>query len=350
MLSQLRLQLRSNKKCFTGEEFIGKVMEFGRGALAEAVHDNDAASNSAAHVLSPTGQPIEYNEDYAASVAQYLLDEGILIRVSQVHFQSDGSSTVLLTPEQITEDSDPGGGGRHLASSFEGKDLTDSVRPLGGGNSAVSFVSGAQSAVSFASSGVSEGATSAQESPGQGRHTGRAVSAVSQDTNTSMAGLLGTPQMPHYQYNGRTHHRNTATTGHRSHQHRQHLDKPVFSATASVYYKFASSEDDEFFQSHILVSSLHLSSRQNSVTTAGTSPPLSPTEDSLKHSGNAAGGFQETSQDFVSARQGTLCLVYDLLSQRARKERVAKQFLGSPRVQDQQRQAGETNCDLIFRM
>lgn len=330
VLSQLRHQLRSDKRCFTGEKFISKVMEIGRSALADTVGNSDRetpASPGNSHVLSPTGQYIEYNKDYAGLVAQYLLDEGILIHVSQVHFQSDGSS-ILLTPEQISDESDPG---NQLASSYEGKDLTDSVRRLGI-NSAVSFASGAQSAVSFAS-GISDPA-SAMDSPGQSRHpsrqsvgTARTHSTLSRDRYSEQR----TPRAQHYQYE-----RGQNTTRRRSQQ--QHLDRPVFSAEANMYYKFAGSEDDEFafFQSQILMSSIHLSSQNNSLA-----PGPSAVEVSSRPS---------TSQDLVSARMGTLCLVYNLLSQRARKEGVAKQFLHSPRVQEQRQQALSTNCDLIFKM
>lgn len=311
VLSQLRQQLRSDKKCFTGKEFVSKVIEIGLGALAESVDEDRDSPGFAGHVQSPTGQFIEYNRDYAISVAQYLLDEGILIHVSQ---QSDGSS-ILLTPEQISDDSDPAN--QLVSSSYERtRDLTDSVRRLGE-NSAVSFVSGVQSAVSFAS-GVS-----ATDSPRQSAVAARSNSALSQDTTYSSVPEQHTPRDHHYQYS-----QNSTDRRHRS-QH-QHLDRPAFAPTANMYYKFAGSED-EFFQSQILVSSIHLSSHSDSL--AGEDARLS-----------GSGSSQQ------AARMGTLYLVYDLLSQRARKERGAKQFLSSPRVQEQRRQAGSMNCDLIFKM
>lgn len=266
-------------------------------------------STSNPHVLSPTGQRIEYNNDYAGSVAQYLLDEGILIHVSQSRSQSDNSS-ILITPERVSDNSEPG---NRLASSYDGKDLTESVRRLGM-NSAVSIVSGVQSAVSFAS--VSD-STSAMDSPGQTR---RSAGSATAHTYSS----VHPPRAKPYEYGqGQT------ATRRRSHQ--QHLNRPAFSAEATVYYRFAGSED-EFFQSQILMSSIHLPSADS----AGG-------EDALQSSSGS-------SQDFVSARMGTLCLVYDLLSQRARKERLAKQFISTARVQEQRRQAAGVNCDLIFKM
>lgn len=300
VLSQLRIHLRNNKKCFTGKQFVKKVLEIGRGALAEAMDAGSASSNP--HILSPTGQAIEYNEEYAISVAQYLLDEGILMHVSQMPFVSDGGSSILFTPDQGTDEDDLAS---HIPSSYEGKDMTDSVRPLGM-NSAVSIVSGASIA------------TSLTDSPGQTSRRGN--SAVSQD----------------YQYR---HPQNS----------RQHLrlDRPAFVATSSVFYKFAGSEDAEFafFQSQVLMSSLHLSTR--SVSPAAASSPHEAALLSSRQSSNAA---QEDNNDFTTARQGTLCLVYDLLTQRARKEKVAKQFISSPRVQEQRHQAATTHCNLIFKM
>lgn len=278
-------------------------------------------SSSNPHVLSPTGERIEYNKDYVGLVAQYLLDEGILIHVSHAQSQSEDSS-ILITPRRVSDDSEPG---NHFASSYDGKDFTDSVRRLGV-NSAVSFTSGVQSTVSFVS-GVSD--ASAADSPGQVRNSAgsaRAHSTVSQDTYSS----IHTPRVQRYEYR---HGQGAARQ--RGHQ-QQHSNRPGFSAEATVYYKFAGSEDDEsaFFQSQILMSSIHLSS-QSLVGPRG--------EDILQSSSSS-------SQDFVSARMGTLCLVYDLLSQRARKERVAKQFITSPRVQEQRRQVAGVNCDLIFKM
>ncbi len=332
VLSQLRLQLRSNKKCFTGKEFVGKVMEIGRGALAEAL-DNEVnaegrPSGPGSHVLSPTGQPIDYNEDYACAVAQYLLDERILVHVTDMPSLSEGSS-VLLTPEQNTDEED--GHGSHLASSYEGKELSDSVRPLG-----------VNSTVSFASEG-----TSVTDSSHHGRQSAstsnRAPSSMSQDRYSSRS--------QRYQYTPASSSRSSRRPPH--HQ----LDRPRFIATETVYYKFAGSEDSEFsfFQSQILMSSIQTSSRHTSPTSSGAGggggDGPSPNNAELRLSRQSLGSLREENRDFDSARQGTLCLVYDLLTQRARKERVAKQFITSPMVQEQQRQAmGAANCDLIFKM
>ena len=291
VLSLLRQQLRTIKKCFTGREFVRKVVEIGQGALAEALDSNE--NGNPPTILSSTGEHIEYNEEYASSMAQYLLDEGILIYVSHMRYQSDGS-TILVTPDQLSDDS---------VNGYVTREGTDSIRPLGA-NSAVSFGSGTQSATSFMSS-VSE------------RTDGRQSETASRDPYQAQYGHSATPRQ----------------------LHRQHSDRPTFSAAGNMYYKFAGSEDDEFafFQSQILISSVHQSTRTN---------PVSPNRDPSHPSPRS----QEANDDFLAARQGTLCLVYDLLSQRARKERVAKHFVNSPRVQEQRERTGNVSCDIIFKM
>lgn len=283
-------------------------MEIGRGALADTLDDLNAPSSASnPHVLSPTGQPIEYNEEYAIQVAQYLLDEGILIHISHFPFVSDGGSSVLLTPDQPTDEDDQAAA--HVASSYDRRDMTDSVRQLG---------------VNSAVSGVSAG-----DSPGQARQSvgssRRGASTVSAD-----------------RYRGGGHSGQAPNPSSLMRQHLR-LDRPAFMATSSVFYKFAGSEDAEiaFFQSQILVSSLRLSTRATSTPDGNEATLLSSRQ---------SNGLPEEASEFATARRSTLCLVHDLLSQRARKERVAKQFLAFPRVQEQRRQAGNTHCDLIFKM
>lgn len=331
VLSQLRLQLRSDKKCFTGHEFVHKVMRIGQGTLVEALDDETTAERSPSapgpHVLSPTGQPIEYNEDYACAVAQYLLDERILMHVTDMPSLSDGSS-VLVTPDQNTDEED--GRGSHIASSYETKELTDSVRPLGV-NSAVSFVSGISDAMSA-------------DSPSQGR----------QSAASSRRGPSSASQDP-FSASSRS-QRYGSSRGNRRQVRHQQLDKPQFIAATTVYYKFAGSEDSEFAfsQNQILVSSIQASSRHSSLSSGNGSNSSgansTPNERLLHSSRHSLASLREENRDFDAARHGTLCLVYDLLTQRARKERVAKQFITSPMVQEQRRQAGGANCDLIFKM
>ena len=345
VLSRLRIQLRSDKKCFTGKEFVGKVMEIGRGALAEAMDNGVEAEGSlgpGSHVLSPTGQPIEYNEEYACAVAQYLLDEQILMHVTDMPSLSDGSS-ILLTPDRNTDEEDGVG---NLATSYETKELTDSIRPLGV-NSAVSFASG-----------VSE-TPSALDSPVHGRQSAgssRRTPGVTSQERFSVGSGQGFAGPQRYPYPPRSSNR-------RQSRH-QHLDRPQFIATSTVFYKFAASEDSEFvfFQSQILASSLHVSSHLSPLTPSANSSGggggggggggRHPSTDGMLRSpgGSPQQALREENRDFDSARQGTLCLVYDLLTQRARKEKVAKQFIASPMVQEQRRQAGGTNCELIFKM
>ena len=317
VLSQLRQQLPADKRCFTGEEFVGKVIEIGCRRLSEAVdgerggvgnRGGGGGGGSKNHVLSPTGELIEYNEEYAGFVAQYLLDEAILLHVPSA-LSSDGSS-VLLTPAEEEEEEEEEGTPSNLAP----RERTDSLQLLGG-NSAVSFVSGT---------------SDASLSPGSAR---RAASSA------ASSGFSG----EHYERGGgggggrgrRSHHRR-----HRNpHNNSQGVERHLF--VVEAYYRFASSEDSEFafFQSQVLVSSSHLSSLN-----ASSIPAPAASRDTTSTS------LLEATQDFDSARQGTLSLVCDLLSQRARRERVAKQFFNSPIVQEHRRQVNKANCDLIFKM
>lgn len=282
VLHQLRSQLGSVKKCFTGKEFVDKVVEIGQ--------DN-------AHVLSHTGQPIEYSEDYANSVAQFLLDSGILILVPRTPSVSDGSSSILLTPEQITDDED--------ANLNSRRDLSDSVRPL---NSAISLGSGASEV------------TLTTDSPRQ-----------NQCGSTAGQQRRGRAGMGHY-------------SSSQNEPYEELLNRPAFSATATIYYKFAGSEDDStaFSQSQIL--------KASSISAAVARPAPGGERASARGTAGHSVQDQDHNPDFVAARQGTLCLVYDLLTQRARKERVARQYLSSNRVQELKRGAGDAHCGLIFKM
>ena len=320
VLHQLHSHMRSDKKSFTGKEFTSKVIEVGRGTLAETM-DCDVARESPrvaqnSHILQgPMGQLIEYNEEYASAIGQYLLDERILIGVPSMLSLSSGSS-ILITPDQNTDEEDGVQSANHLASSFDEKDMTDSMRPQ---NSAISFISG-----------VSDLTTStAADSPGQvprnAANRRRTHSSVSQDKHTPRR---------YYHQQGRE---------------AEQLDKPSFFATSDVFYKFTSSEDAEFalLHSQILMAST-VNSPLPSLSSSGHS--LSAGSATSRRSKQHSSGRHEERQDFNAAKEGTLCLVYDLLCQRARKERVAKQFLNSPSVQEQRRHTASEKCDLIFKM
>ena len=66
---------------------------------------------------------------------------------------------------------------------------------------------------------------------------------------------------------------------------------------------------------------------------------------------NAAGGMEEITA-FEKARLGMLLLVHDLLLQRARKEKRAKQFLQTPHAVTvaERRKQQYVDCNLIFKM
>lgn len=101
----------------------------------------------------------------------------------------------------------------------------------------------------------------------------------------------------------------------------------TFAVSPHSLYKFVDTEDLEsraFYHSQIL---------------AATSCPQS-------------GPGLKVNTVFETARLGMLFLVHDLLQQRARREKRAKQFLQTPGVETVAEQQKElhTNCNLIFKM
>ncbi len=321
VLKQLRSHLRSIKKCFTGKEFVLKVMEIGRGALAESL-DQDmmeadrrpSPSQQKLHLLqSPTGQPIEYNKEYANAVAQYLLDKRILIQVPRTQSVSESSSN-LLTPDLSTTDME-----------YEARERTDSLGPLGA-NSALSLATDSPN-LSLRSDTANS----------------RRIPSTVSDDQFSMATNEGGSPRQEYGYRQRLggqerHHFQQQ----QQQQQQQQRHKLTFSSSSSVFYKFAASEDSEFalLQSQILVAS---SASSRSLLGTGSS--------ATRYSGSlSTRRMKEEKGDLNAARKGTLGLIYDLLSQRARKEKVARHFINSPSVQDQKRRVESANSDLIFKM
>ena len=298
VLHTLRLQLHSIKKCFSGKEFVDKVMETGRECdLLESVSDTDSpeslkrssVSLGSSHVFSPTGQPIEYTPRYACELGQFLLKERVLILLPK-------SATIQeLTPQQslVTERR------RHqLTASFEHHD---------GFNSSHSH----------------------DYSPGTLRNT-----LSSRGTGASSAESLGHGRAAPYRYNYHPH----------SNVGQVRDPGPEFMNNANTFYKFADSEDKEQsvqYQNQILVASSHI-------------PPHPPSTAAGQRTGTLTGA--ETCSEHAelsNARQETLFLVFDLLVQRARREKRVKQFLVTPRALETQglrRANPHTNCNFILKM
>lgn len=323
LLQRLRSQLRSNKRCFNGAEFVSKVMQIGQGTLAKTLDDDlgEERQHCSSHLLHPvdlTGNLINYNEDYANMMACHLLEEGILIPVSHVSLLSDfsGSSTSLVTPNCST-DEEPDA---EMASGIDSLHVRGTrAGEIGKMKKFVARLGEALSPVSGASN-----------------RTVPSSHEIYPAADTSCRHTSATGDNQHYH----SHHGESRMNGSSS----QHSDRPPFLATSDAYYKFAASEDAEYvslLQSEILMAS------SNSL--GGSCRPLHSTSTPQP---SREGGSMEN-QDFLAAKRGTLYLVLDLLTQRARKERVAKQFLASPRtkvVQEQRKLEDSISCDLIFKM
>ena len=281
LLHALRTRLHTYKKCFSGKEFVDRIVEMGRqgethsgaGSTASSpiLHPQGEGSrlqHLTAQVISPTGQPIVYTVHYAAEVAQYLLSERILIPLPDV------LGAALITPPVTSSDDD----GRHTLAEGESSLDFNTERAI------------VDASRSFRGTGV---VLNPHLSPARSRQlVSSGMGSRNPDRDTAAA-------------------------------------VPLFSYSSQALYKFADAEDVEnspLYQSQILSASVY-QQPQNS-------------------------GDGDETVEFHRARYGTLFLVYDLLLQRVRKDKVAKQFLQSPwalTVAEQRRQL-DINCDRVFKM
>ena len=312
LIKKLRVQLRSNKKCFSGAEFVSKVVEVGRNALDETIGSTDEEERQSPayrnHLVDRHGKVIDYNEDYACVVGTYLVEEGIIMQVMRSHSSSNAtdSSMVLVTPTCSSEEEDvassydsrkPSRGGRFESFGTRGAAERGGARNITTSSESHSIFSGMDTTISHASPSKKQ----SRSHVGGGRGGGARPAA---DT-------FSQPFLP----------------------------------TPDSYYKFAGAEDVEYLsvvKSQILMSSSLSGNIQRQQQRLSTASPLA----------SQARPAVE-SQDFQDAKKGTLYLVLDLLIQRSRKERVAKQFLTSPItyiVQEQKKSEASVNCDLIFKM
>ena len=310
-LQRLRSHLRYSKKCFTGAEFVSKVIEIGQGSLAGTLDGLDQErqqhSSQMFHPVNQSGNLVSYNEDYANTMACYLLEEGILIPVVlATTLDGSGSSTSLVTPNCVSDE-------EGMASAL------DSLHMRG---TRADEDSNVERLVSHVREALSrEGGVSSLEVP--------LSHEIYPATDTSSRHMSGREGSQHHH----SHRGESRMNGNSS----QYSDRLRFSATTDAYYKFAASEDAEYtslLQSEILTaSSVYLEGSHRQPCSTSTPQP--------------------ENQDFLAAKRGTLYLVLDLLMQRARKERVVKQFLASPQtkaVQERRKLEDSINCDLIFKM
>lgn len=303
VLQCLRNQLHRYKKCFSGKEFVDKVMEIGQDYDSRSDNPSGAETptpGSDSHLsgragFSPVGQPVQFTVRYAKEVAQFLLNEGVLIQLPRTNSLSRSPA---LTPVPSTDDE------VGFGASYESTQAFDPSGRLRGGLSG----SGTSSQGSFSS----PNATPKQR---REKNTGNTVrhalynSYKAQEGGANVRGLA-----------------------------------PDFSHSLHVFYKFADSEDADnssLHQSQILAAS--------TITVRGS---LNASSSSSRSGSTTTNSLRGEHRDFNNAKQGTLFLVYDLLFQRARKEKRAKQFLQLPRALEvvEQRRRRNVNCDLIFKM
>ena len=256
-------------------------------------------------MFSPTGQPIEYTARYACEVGQFLLKERMLIQLRKNTTGSSGSP--IVTPQQS------------LATERRRHQLTASF------DHDVSF----------------ESSYSQDYSPGMRRST-----LGSHGTGASSVESIGQGIRRRDTYQYRYHSRGSLN----------HIRGPApeFMNNQTTFYKFTDSEDkDELaeYQSQILVASSHVVPQP---AVAVASIHCGQGFSGNPHSGTTTITDTHQDQDKLSnARQQTSILVFDLLVQRARKEKRAKQFLQTPRaleIQGLRRTNPHTNCDLIIKM
>ena len=291
MLHALRAQLHTYKKCFTGKEFVDKILDIGR--QSEFRSDNpsegdttdsqasrgEASRNSSrlsSRVISSSGQPIMYTVRYATEVAQYLLSERILLPLPDASLGTGVLTLPMSSDEEGSTPQDP----RALLTSMERTRAIDTTRPL------------------------RQGSKSSSDSP-------HLVPRVS-------------PLYPRS---------TTVREQEREEERDREVPAPDFSYSSQTFYKFADVED---FESRMLYQSQILTASSKSVQSG---------------SGTAAA---DESFEFHKARNSTLFLVLDLVVQRARVEKRAKLFLmttGALTVLEQKKSSElSTNCDMIFRM
>jgi len=298
VLHALRAQLHTYKKCFTGKEFVDRILEMGRlyestsGNPSEVDSDSQVpqgessrnSSRLSGRVIGSTGQPIVYTVQYATEVAQYLLNERILLPLPDTSLSSGTETSASSSDEENTLGGSTPKDPRNILTSMERSKGIDTTRPLRAGSAG----------------------SNSSESP----HLVPRISPLYPRPIRSAVRDQG-----------------------RAEEQEREIPAPEFSYSSQAFYKFAEVED---FESNMLYQSMILSASTRGMQ--GGSRTMEPDEPS----------------EFHRARNSTLFLVFDLIVQRSRKERRAKQFLFTPRavtVSEQKRDSElSMNCDLIFKM
>lgn len=296
----LRNQLHRYKKCFTGKEFVDKVVEIGQNYDSKSGNlsaTETQAAESDGHVSSRTGfspvkPTIQYTARYAKEVAQFLLNESVLIQLPQTNsLARNGAVTPVPTTDEDVS----------FLTSYDSARVSSTAGRLN------SNMSG--SGISPRQPSSSPNATPKQARGAKSSNIGKHASYGSYSSHEGSTDVRGLG--------------------------------PIFWHSMQVYYKFADSEDSEhssLYQSQILAAS----------TVSGAKRKVSISQ----QSNSMTASLRNEHRDFTDAKLGTLFFVYDLLSQRARKEKIAKHCLQLPRALEvvEQKRNRNVNCDLILKL
>ena len=288
ILHTLRSQLHTFKKCFSGKEFVEQFLKLGREA--ETLRLNSSEPNTPSPQVGTQHSPgLSGGRVYNSASPRILYTINYAKDVGQYLL----SERILLPLPNLRQsssecDSDEGGG--------EGRASSDRLHES-------SSIQSEQRARRVAGDGGAGGATAVGT-----RFNGRSLASKS-------------PQIP----------RSKPTHNYRIDPQESDLTfqfvSDTFVYSPNSLYKFSDVEDFEsraLYHSQILSASAHP---------------------------NAAGGMEEITA-FEKARLGMLLLVHDLLLQRARKEKRAKQFLQTPHAVTvaERRKQQYVDCNLIFKM
>jgi len=150
VLHALRAQLHTYKKCFTGKEFVDRILEMGRLYEATSRNPSEVDSDSqvpqgessrnssrlSGRVIGSTGQPIVYTVQYATEVAQYLLNERILLPLPDTSLSSGTETSASSSDEENTLGGSTPKDPRNILTSMERSKGIDTTRPLRTGSAA----------------------------------------------------------------------------------------------------------------------------------------------------------------------------------------------------------------------
>ena len=321
-LNALRSKLHTYRKCFSGQSFVDMFLELGRNSqtnivssVTESLNDSSCRSQNSNQLINSRGQPIVYTVHYACEVAQFLLQEKMLIPVAGPTSDSLDYRTALITPVNSEEE--------------EGSEEA-----------------AARSLLSFNDHSLKRTHSSQQAGVEQAKALDSSKFHHQQPSPSPPHPHPPPPPLPSFTASPQSRSRSSSGPASSSTVSVHAHTVTQFAYTTEQLYKFADPEDFEESMSAELFSenlSITLSHRQ-SEQPLQQPPPALPSVSSAAVNG--------TLSDFHLARYGTLFLLCDLLGQRARREREARLFLQTPKAQAvlREKRASNISCKRIFRL